>query len=131
MALRHRAATTGCCSCRVGSFEVNRGGPSDDLETVDEGEKAVEIAEAMRQKAASDEKNEKSWEEEIKFYADRYPYFKKEGAKNNEPAAKDENTEEVLTAEVLAWRDSMLKQYGWQGRGLWTPRFIRKRVDAQ
>ena len=106
-------------------------GRSDDLETVNEGEKAVEITEAMRERAVSDEKNEKLWKHAIRFYADGYPYLKREGAKNNEPAAKDENTEEVLTAEVLAWRDSMLKQYGWQGRGLWTPRFIRKRVDVQ
>ena len=113
------------------ALKSTEAGPSDDLETVNEGEKAVEITEAMRQKAASDEQNEKLWKEEIKFYADRYPYLKEEGANNNEPAAKDESTEEVLTAEVLAWRDSMLKQYGWQARGLWTPRFIRKRADVQ
>ena len=56
----------------------------------------------------------------------RVSLLKKEGAKNNEQAANDENTEEVLTAEALAWQDGVLRQYGLKARGLWRPRFIRK-----
>ena len=52
------------------ALKSTEAGPSDDLETVNEGEKAVEITEAMREKAASDENNEKLWKEEIWFYAD-------------------------------------------------------------